>query len=332
MVLLYLSECKQKLVKEKIDLLSKFQKTQMLIKEKEELKEVIENSKNTNYESFVPSNYKDNINNQHLKDLEEELQGLEDVSRWYQLKIEEVENQLDELEHIIGNVKQEKYAKEELKKQLSINEEFYLQVLENHQYEKNRIMKHIQDTILNDFEEVLNKLEMCTKIIDLDPCRSKLCVQSMSKEVKAIFQNINKTIYNMCPTLKSDVDETNILNIELERLRRDSNKKVSYKITGNSNGIPMLTILNIYDIVNEAYEIIINILELKYMNVYIEYTKNTILIKIKSDKYDTENPKVHNNMSIICGKVYLLSGTISIENNESNTKMNIIIPVKHNRA
>lgn len=184
MVLTYLLDSKQKLVEERIDLRSQLQKIQTDIRENEKLSHFIKDSENNSYASFVPSNYKNDLNAKHIQELQEKRSELEEKSKYFQLQIKITEERMEELNYIIKLVKQERQNTEDLQEELKESEQNRRKTLKEKEQEKNKLVRSMKTTMDNNMKTIVSKLEMCTKIVELDPGRCKIELQDVLKEIK----------------------------------------------------------------------------------------------------------------------------------------------------
>ena len=122
MVLTYLLDSKQRLLEEKIDLDREYEKIQSLIQENKVLSCFIEKSENNSYKSFVPSNYKNDLNSKYIQELEEKRIALEEKNTYYEHQIKIIEERIEELNYIINLVKQEREYTKKLEEALSNSE------------------------------------------------------------------------------------------------------------------------------------------------------------------------------------------------------------------
>lgn len=163
----------QELLERRIDLQEEFQKSETAIRENREFIHMIEESEDKSYESFSPRNYKNDRNEEKVKELKDQQQQLRETSMFLKQELEKMNQKIEELENLIRSEKEkEKLRYVELKKQ-EANERIY-------------------ELAVQQLTSVMNKIETCEKMVEVDRYRCRMELKKLSGIVKGVIEELNK--------------------------------------------------------------------------------------------------------------------------------------------
>lgn len=338
MIKQYLLNYEQELLEKKIDLSKALQKNDISIKENIEFIHLIEASEDKSYDSFTPQNYKKDTNHNKIKELKDNQKLLQENGIKLKNEVDDISKKIVELENIIQLVNQSNSNIKGMEEQLNDNEIVRLKLLETQEYERQRIARELHDSTVQSLTSMIHKIELCTRLIDMDNNRCKLELQNMSKTVKETIKDMREVIYNLRPMSLDDIGIDVSIEQELDRFRYNNDIQIHCKTVGNSQDVLPVIGLTMLRIIQEACNNTIKHSGAKNIYIEINYGKDEIAIEIKDDGCGFELEKVkninnHNNtgfgLSIMYERVYLLSGTINIESEiNKGTKIYITIPKK----
>lgn len=171
MIKSYLSRCQQELLEKKIDLMNEIQSNEMSIRENEKLITLIKNSEDKSYTSFTPGNYKNDMDGKKIKELKMQLSDMQEYGVDLRKKLNLIDERIRDLEQIIHEEKD--------------NSE--VEYLKQKEYEKSR-QKY--DTSIRQLRDVLRRLDICSKTVEMDPIRCKIELKNISSTVQKIINDM----------------------------------------------------------------------------------------------------------------------------------------------
>lgn len=164
MVKTYLLKRQQVLLEKKIDLVNALHKNKLLLQENCEIVAFIKSLENSSYESFSPQNYKNDMNSHKLSRLKEEQIQLEEKQAELEENLKSVYAELEELDLIIQNVKQnENINSNQDGEQNKIEDEIYEEKTdidsEEYSADKNSFIQQLNEITDQHLQELLIKLK-----------------------------------------------------------------------------------------------------------------------------------------------------------------------------
>lgn len=212
-----------------------------------------------------------------------------------------------------------------------------IDVLETQEKERKRIARDLHDTTVQNMTNIMQKTELCTRLIDIDSIRAKLELQTMIKTIKATINDMRNIIYNLRPM---SIDDLGLVPT-VERYIKDYNNKdleIVLNVTDEVKDVLSIINLSLFRIVQEAINNSIKhghasriIIDLKYTETSIELTINDNGIGFKIDDCIGVETNILSGfgLSIMKERVLLLSGDFNILSNEKDgTKIFVRVPLK----
>ena len=172
MVIEYLEKIYQEMYERKVSLERDYKKIELLLKENAQFIDTLENSLDKNYESFSPRDI-NRESYEKIEALKEEKSIIEKDSEELKERILNLTEHLVELEEVLQNLRES--TREEKEKEVLIEEE-------------DKILLH--DSMVQSLTGMIHKIELCTKLMDVDKVRCKLELQNMSKTMKKMIEDI----------------------------------------------------------------------------------------------------------------------------------------------
>lgn len=172
MVIEYLEKIYQEMYERKVSLERDYKKTELLLKENAQFIDTLENSLDKNYESFSPRDI-NRESYEKIEALKEEKSIIEKDSEKLKERILNLTEHLVELEEVLQNLRES--TRKEKEKEVLIEEE-------------DKIL--LRDSMVQSLTGMIHKIELCTKLMDVDKVRCKLELQNMSKTMKKMIEDI----------------------------------------------------------------------------------------------------------------------------------------------
>lgn len=211
-------------------------------------------------------------------------------------------------------------------------------MLEIQEVERQRIARELHDSATQNLIALINKLELCSNLIDVDAIRCKLELQSGINYLKTIISDIRSTIYDLRPMSFDDIGMDVTINQFLQKIRSEYNKKIIFIDQENilkQENIKTILKLTVFRIIQESCNNALKHSEAENIKVIITKEKSLLCIEISDDGKGFDLKKLENikrednsgfGLSMMKERVYLLSGTINI-NSEIGKGTSVLVKV-----
>lgn len=163
----FLNKLQNDYLEEKLNIEREINNIQIHIRENIEFIKLLEKTNDASYESFTPREV--NVRNKDkISELKEEQQRLEEYLEEQKEKYEKSVQCLNEVNEVI-----ECYKADIMSKKVYISEE-------------------LKSSIINSLQTVIQKIEFCSKLVEIDPMRCKLELNMISDLLKDIIMDTEK--------------------------------------------------------------------------------------------------------------------------------------------
>lgn len=214
---------------------------------------------------------------------------------------------------------------------------FRLNVLSTQEQERARIARDLHDSPVQLLTALSFKLELCARLIDLDPIRSKLELLSASEALKESITEMRSIIYDLRPMALDDLGLKVSLERELSRLEKASGVEITLSIKGDIDHNPTVMNSTIFRIVQEACNNAIKHAKPSKIEVSFEVTNSSIDFHIIDNGlgFDTSSKEVKTEkewygfgMNTMKERIFLLSGKLKVKSREGvGTDIFVRIPI-----
>lgn len=210
-------------------------------------------------------------------------------------------------------------------------------LLETQEMDRNRISRDLHDSTVQGLTSLVHKIEFCSKMVDQDPVRVKLELQTMIDLNKDIINDIREIIYDLRPMSLNNIGLVATLESYCLYLRRNDNQDVILTVEGSE--IPLSSIVNVtlYRIVQEACNNSIHHSDAKKIWIRIIYSEDTVNLEVedngvgfnvKSLEEQTGNEILHFGLSTMRERARLLGGSLEIITEPgAGTKVCVTVPL-----
>lgn len=186
MVIEYLNQIKESYIEKQLELKKQLNSFDIELKENIEMINLLEETNDSCYELFTPRN----VNSKNKKKIEElliEQKKIEESIENTKISLEECKNKIEQLNQVI----------EEENNEVKIVNEHYESIKEQSESDIEKDdsdadltddMNINSDNLKNDnLKDILNRVELCSRLIDIDPVRCKLELSSVMKLIANIL-------------------------------------------------------------------------------------------------------------------------------------------------
>ena len=182
----YLENLYQELYEKKIVLEQQTQKKETELDNNIKFIETLKNSLDEDFESFTPRNI-DEENYKKIESLMEEQKFIRDEIHRLQLQVIKYNTKIRELDLVMEDFRlKQGYIEVPLE-----SEENYIEEEKEEDTEKNNISL-MKETLISNLMSLNHKVEICNKLMGVDPARCKLELQELNKEINKIISMLKK--------------------------------------------------------------------------------------------------------------------------------------------
>lgn len=299
---------------------------------------------------------------------EHEKKKIPNISMFSPLSVEESEEEdilsEDYMEEILTNLKN---TQEKWEKQKKINQSFVrlndfiselqystshnfsksentsidysTKLLETQEMDRNRISRDLHDSTVQSLTSLGHKMEYCSKLVDKDPVKVKLELQSMIELNKEIINDMREIIYDLRPMSLSNIGLVSTIEAYCLHIRRNDNMDAVFKVEGEEYELSSIVSVTLYRIIQEACNNAIRHSKAKKIYVKLSFKDNFIVIDVEDNGIGFDIYKVEQRskedflhgfgLSTMKERAKLLSGTFSIDTKpECGTRIHVSVPVK----
>jgi two-component system, NarL family, sensor histidine kinase DegS len=320
----------------------------------EELKNINNNLANiekdhSNADLFSPSfrNEKDNRVNFLLaekKKIEDKLKEAEDNFLFYINRKNSFDNLINCFYTMKSNcIEEPDTVHESIKygpdKKVSLD--MGIDVLETQENERKRIARDLHDSTVQNLTNMMHKTELCTRLIDIDPIRAKLELQTMVNTIKSTINDMRNIIFGLRPMSLDDLGLIATIERYIRDLEKNHEVKVIFNVKNEEKSILPVINLTLFRIVQEASSNAIKHGKATKIQINLVYEEEAISMTIEDNGIgfckdinmdELVNTFSGNGLSMMKERVFFLSGDFNIESKENEgTKIYVKVPLNHVR-
>ncbi len=262
-------------------------------------------------------------------------------------EIEKIEIKCDKkktLQQCLEKMKNMLFAINEKLQELNDTEmgiiDFSTKILETQEMDRNRIARDLHDSSVQGLTALVHKLEYCIKMIDKDPVRVKLELQTMIELNKEIINGMREIIYNLRPMSLNNLGLASTIDSYCLNMGRCTNVDIVFHVKGKERKLPSIMSVTLYRIVQEAISNILQHASAKKAVVLLTYLDTRIDLSVEDNGkgFHMNQVSEQSKESDFCGfglstmqeRTKLLKGTFYIDSVlGKGTKIYISVPVRY---
>lgn len=218
--------------------------------------------------------------------------------------------------------------------------DYSTKLLETQEMDRNRISRELHDSTVQNLTSLGHKMEYCSKLIDRDPIRVKLELQSMIELNKEIINDMREIIYDLRPMSLNNIGLISTVEAYCLHLRRYDNMDVVFKVEGVEQGLTSIVSVTLYRIIQEACNNAVRHSKANRIDIRIAFLDHHIELDIEDNGVGFDINKVEERskedilhgfgLSTMRERARLLSGSFSIDTNPgAGTKIHVFVPVNY---
>lgn len=249
-------------------------------------------------------------------------------------KIEKALNEQKDLETIVLHLRE---IKNVLWDQESPILNTGINILDLQERDRQRIARDLHDSTVQNLTSLIHKIQLCLRLVDMDPVRTKLELGSMTNTLKAVINELREIIYNLKPMSLEDLGL--LLTVERYANQLMMNHDIKVRISHNDEIDDILPVikLSLFRLIQEACNNAIKHAESKNIDIKIYFKKNQVSVTVIDDGKGFDLDCIGDNaqkdysgygLSIMKERVYLLSGTMKLDSTiNKGTIVTITVPI-----
>lgn len=177
MVIEYLQQIKDSYLEEKHILEKQLKSSEIELKENIEMIKMLEESNDSSYELFTPRNV-NSKNKIKINELLEEQKSIDESIESLKNSINEYTNKIEQLDRVI----------EEENREVEIVQDYTESMTQQNIVSEDDNEKLSEDNLFESIKDVLNRVELCSRLIDIDPIRCRLELSSVMKMLTNLIE------------------------------------------------------------------------------------------------------------------------------------------------
>ena len=334
MVKEYLEKIRNELQEEKFSIIEQVNSCNNEIKEKKKFIEMLEDTNDPNYEAFTPRET-NSFNKKKIVELQEEEKAASEQLSKLQDQLGEIEYKIDEVSSVIRVVKEDTDGIPKISYEDSY--ESKIAVLQSVEADRQRIARELHDSTTQNLTALVHKVELCTKLLDVDNVRCRLELLTVEKTLRETIEDTRNLIYYLRPMSFDDIGFDTTIERALDKFSQSSSILCRYHVEGECYPIDSVVQITILRVIQEACNNAIKHGQASVVDVTLVYDIKKIRISIKDDGegFDTNSlsdiPRKDNSgfgLSMMKERLYLLSGKMEIQSSpKGGCTILITIPV-----
>jgi len=263
------------------------------------------------------------------------------------LKLEEAEKKWEKQKHTCQSFDKLKSFFSEIEKNAyhtSVQNanliDYSTKLLETQEMDRNRISRDLHDSTVQSLTSLGHKMEYCSRLVDKDPVRVKLELQTMIDLNKDIINDMREIIYDLRPMSLNNIGLISTVEAYCLHLRRNYGMDVIFKAEGNDKGLTSIVSVTLYRIIQEACNNAVRHSDAKKIFLHITFSDQYIELDIEDNGVGFDIDKVDDRLkedflhgfglSTMRERARLLSGSFSIKTKPgAGTKIHIYVPVSY---
>lgn len=284
---------------------------------------ILSNTKSDNFSVFSPNSR------------EAEYDALE-------LEIEEMKEKTDILNNEVNEIESDISQLEEIKSILSASKDSSqnnkgLNMLEIQEQDRQRIARDLHDSTVQNLTSLIHKSELCSRLVDTDPVRTRLELNTMSNILKSVINEIREIIYNLKPMSLEDLGLTITIERFINQLMMCHDIKIRFFHNDEKYDILPVIKLSLFRMIQEACNNAVKHSEATKIDIDLRYKNDLISVSVKDngkgfDINDQDNQELTNyqgyGLPIMKERAILLSGTLDIDTSlAKGTIITINVPI-----
>lgn len=257
-----------------------------------------------------------------LRNTKSTLERAERLTTKFSVALEFLEGNKEDFSNIITDIEQRQMLGRKI---IQVQEE-----------ERRRVSREIHDGPAQTLSNILLKIDLCEKLIDIDPERAKKETTSLKQIVRTSTKEIRKIIYNLRPVVMDDVGLEPTLKRYVEDFEENAGIQIEFKVTNDLVLEDAIKRLALFRVVQEALHNVLKHANATKCCITLQQDEHQIMLKIEDNGtgFDVKSVRMHKDSGFgimnMRERIELLNGNLHIVSGDGQgTKLTAVLPLQH---
>ena len=337
MVKEYLEKTRDGFLEEKISLMEQVTFLQNSMKQNIQMIQLLEDTNDPNIESFTPRQV-NGYNKKKLVELQDEQKELIKQLNQLRTDVSTLDMKIDEINSVLKVVREDISNSSLGMSESNMSSDMKLAVLQSLESDRQRIARDLHDTTVQSLTSLVHKTELCLKLIDIDPIRCRLEMNTIGKTLRAVIEDARRMIYDLRPMSFDDIGFDVTVERFLDKFRASNNIKCTYVTEGEAYGIDTIIAISLLRVIQESSNNAVKHANASKIDIHIEYLPDVINLEVRDDGdgFDpSEIPETTRSdnsgfgLAMMRERIFMLSGVLEIDSKPGEGScIKVRVPIK----
>lgn len=286
----------------------------------------IYDKEDSDFKVFSPRNV-ENVYREQIEKGKQEKYAIENENQYQYRQVNRIDRYLESLKVVLDD--------EDISEETQHTKSLYLKTLDIQEKDRQRIARDLHDTSLQNLAHLIHVIELSSMYIDEDPVRAKLELETVSKNLKTIIDDVRNTIFDLRPMSFDDLGINDAINDFLYKMKETHKIQIHTNIEKIRIKNPVI-LLSLYRVIKECC---LNAMEHSKctelrVDIWNESDGEFLKVVIADDGvgFDIENTlstvQNHFGLKIAKERIELINGEFEITSSKGEgTRVTISVPI-----
>lgn len=256
----------------------------------------------------------------HLRNVRKTMERAERLTTKFSVALEFLEGNMEDFSNTITDLEQRQMLSRKI---IQVQEE-----------ERRRVSREIHDGPAQNFSNILLKIELCEKLMTLDPERSKKELADLKHTVRESTKEVRKIIYNLRPMAIDDLGLEPTLRRFIEDFETDGDLRIDFYVDTGFQLEDNIHKLTLFRVAQEALHNAKKHSNASECQIRLSHDRRQVKLTVtdNGDGFDVKNVRANkeNGFGIMSMKerIELLNGNLKLESAPGEgTTLTVQIPI-----
>lgn len=209
-------------------------------------------------------------------------------------------------------------------------------IIQVQEEERRRVSREIHDGPAQTFSNILLKIDLCEKLMNVDLDRAKAETASLKQIVRNSTKEIRKIIYNLRPMAIDDLGLEPTLKRYVEDFEADTGILIDFQVNDDLDIEDTIQKLALFRVVQEALHNVHKHANATKCHITLQQDQHQIMLKIQDDGngFDVSSVRMHKDSGFgimnMKERIELLNGNLRIASSHGEgTTLTAVLPLHH---
>ena len=277
-------------------------------------------------------------NKKKLVELQDEQKELIKQLNQLRTDVSTLDMKIDEINSVLKVVREDISNSSLGMSESNMSSDMKLAVLQSLESDRQRIARDLHDTTVQSLTSLVHKTELCLKLIDIDPIRCRLEMNTIGKTLREVIEDARRMIYDLRPMSFDDIGFDVTVERFLDKFRASNNIKCTYVTEGEAYGIDTIIAISLLRVIQESSNNAVKHANASKIDIHIEYLPDVINLEVRDDGdgFDpSEIPETTRSdnsgfgLAMMRERIFMLSGVLEIDSKPGEGScIKVRVPIK----